>query len=262
MDARTSLVDDTEQALRAWLATGTHRQGDRLPPELELAGMLGVSRGTLRTALDRLEDTGEITRRQGSGTYVGKVVRPTAFHEGLEVLRPYSELASRRGVALTVRDLEIAEHRLGSEVGEAFGLDPETPAPTISRTIIADREPVAVMRDVVRPGLPLPSERTLGAAIEAGAMVIDVLLGQGIAIAFAVTHVRPLMLSGRERVGRALGVQGATAVLELEEIMHLGSGEAVQHSSDLFAPGGIDLQVRRNLDVAAPAPLVRAVGRA
>ena len=65
---RSSLVDDTEIALRGWLATGTHRPGDRLPPELELAAMLGVSRGTLRTALERLEDTGEITRRQGSGT--------------------------------------------------------------------------------------------------------------------------------------------------------------------------------------------------
>src|ERR671916_812293 len=114
MRERSSLVDDTEQALRALLATGSHRPGDRLPPELELAGMLGVSRGTLRTALDRLEESGEITRRQGSGTYVGKAVRPTAFHEGLEVLRPYSELASRRGVALTVRDLEIAQRRLGS----------------------------------------------------------------------------------------------------------------------------------------------------
>ena len=90
-------------------------------------------------------------------------------------------------------------------------------------------------------------------------MVLDVLLEQGVQVAFAVTHVRPLLISGRERAGRALGVQGATAVLELEEIMHLGSGEAVQHSSDMFAPGGIDLQVRRNLEVAAPAPLVRAV---
>jgi hypothetical protein len=56
-------------------------------------------------------------------------------------------------------------------------------------------------------------------------------------------------------------VKGATAVLELEEIMHLASGEAVQHSSDTFAPGGIDLQVRRNLEVAAPAPLVRSAVR-
>ena len=263
MDApRPSLVDDTELALRTWLAAGNHRAGDRLPPELELAAMLGVSRGTLRTALDRLEDSGEITRRQGSGTYVGKTVRPTAFHEGLEVLRPYSELAERRGVALTVRDLDVAERRLGSEVGEVFGLHPETPAWTITRTILADREPVAVMRDVVRPGVRLPPVKKLRGAIEAGAMVLDVLLDHGVAIAFAVTHVRPLLLSGREPVGRALGVQGTTAVLELEEIMHVGSGEAVQHSSDTFAPGGIDLQVRRNLDVAAPAPLVRTAGRA
>jgi GntR family transcriptional regulator len=262
MDARPSLVDDTEHALRAWLATGSHRQGDRLPPELELAAMLGVSRGTLRTALERLEDTGEITRRQGSGTYVGKAVRPTAFHEGLEVLRPYSELAERRGVTLAVRDLEIAERRLGAEVGEAFGLDPDTPAWTITRTILADGEPVAVMRDVVRPGVALPPERAIRATVEAGGMVLDVLLGHGVPVAFAVTRVRPLMITGRERVGRALGVQGATAVLELEEIMHTGSGEAVQHSSDTFAPGGIDLQVRRNLDIAAPAPLVRALGRA
>jgi DNA-binding GntR family transcriptional regulator len=228
---RSSLVDDTEVALRAWLGTGSHRPGDRLPPELELAGMLGVSRGTLRTALDRLEEAGEITRRQGSGTYVGQAVRPTAFREGLEVLRPYSQLAARRGVRLSARDLEIAEQRIGAEAAAAFGLTPDTEAWTVTRTILADGEPVAIMRDIVRPGVGLPPERRLR------------------------------LVSARERAGRALDVQGATAVLELEEVMHLGSGEAVQHSSDLFAPGGIDLQVRRNLEVTAPAPLVRALGR-
>jgi hypothetical protein len=43
--------------------------------------------------------------------------------------------------------------------------------------------------------------------------------------------------------------------------MHLASGEAVQHSTDVFAPDGIDLQVRRDLEVGLPAPLVRAVAR-
>lgn len=258
---RSSLVDDTEVALRDWLATGTHRPGDRLPPELELAAMLGVSRGTLRTALDRLEEAGEITRRQGSGTYVGRPVRPTAFREGLEVLRPYSELAGRRGVTLTVRDLEVAERPIGAEAGNAFELAPETTAVTITRTIVADGVPVAVMRDIVRPGVALPAEKRLVRAVEGGSMILDVLLQQGVQIAFAVTHVRPRLLSARDPAGRALGVQGATAALELEEIMHLGSGLAVQHSSDLFAPGGIDLQVRRNLAAATPAPLVRAVAR-
>ena len=92
-------------------------------------------------------------------------------------------------------------------------------------------------------------------------MVLDVLLGHGVPVAFAVTRVRPRLVGARESLGRALGVAGTMAILELEEIMHLASGEAVQHSSDAFAPGGIDLQVRRDLDVAVPAPLVRAVAR-
>ena len=258
---RSSLVDGTEEALRAWLATGARRPGDRLPPELELAGMLGVSRGTLRTALDRLEESGEITRRQGSGTYVGRPVRPTAFHEGLEVLRPYSVLAERRGVRLSVRDLEVAELRVGAETAAVFGIDPDARALTVTRTILADGEPVAVMRDVVRPALALPPRDALERALERGAMVLDALIEHGVPVAFAVTHVRPRMVTGRERLGRALGVTAATAVLVLDEVMHLSSGEAVQHSTDVFAPDGIDLQVRRDLEVALPAPLVRAVSR-
>jgi GntR family transcriptional regulator len=257
---RQSLVDETELALRTWLARGGHRPGDRLPPELELAGMLGVSRGTLRTALDRLEESGEITRRQGSGTYVGQAMRPVAFHEGLEVLRPYSELAARRGVRLAVRGLEIGPRRLGTEPAEAFGLDADAEACTISRVVLADGEPVALMRDVVRPGVALPADRHLRRALEAGQMVLDILLGIGVPVAWAVTRVKPKLLTGRERVGRALGVEGTTAVLELEEVMHLPDGEVIQYSSDVFAPGGIDLQVRRDLDVAALTPLVRAVG--
>ena len=51
--------------------------------------MLGVSRGTLRSALQRLEESGEIVRRQGSGTFVGRMAVPTTFGERLERLEPY-----------------------------------------------------------------------------------------------------------------------------------------------------------------------------
>src|SRR6201989_3713310 len=102
-----SLVDSAEQALHNWLAAGRYRQGDRLPPEHEVAAMLGVSRGTLRSALQRLEDSGEIVRRQGSGTFVGRMAVPTAFGERLERLEPYSSVAGRRGVSLTGIDVTV-----------------------------------------------------------------------------------------------------------------------------------------------------------
>ena len=100
-EAKPSLVDIAEDALRTWLATGRHRPGERLPPEQELSVHLGVSRGTLRTALRRLEESGEIVRRQGSGTFVGQASSWT-LDEGLEKLVSYSELARQRGVKLEV----------------------------------------------------------------------------------------------------------------------------------------------------------------
>src|ERR671917_29156 len=141
-ETRPSLVDVAEEALRSWLATGRHRPGERLPPEQELSAHLGISRGTLRTALRRLEESGEIVRRQGSGTYVGRVAS-TSLDEGLEKLVSYSELARRRGVTLGVGDLEIESTRLGPETGELFELDPETPAVTFTRVLLVDGRPGA-----------------------------------------------------------------------------------------------------------------------
>src|SRR5512132_1598057 len=107
-EARTSLVDAAEVALRRWLATGRHRSGERLPPEQELSARLGISRGTLRTALGRLEERGEIVRRQGSGTFVGRATS-SPLAEGLEKLVSYNELARRRGVTLKLAQLEIEQ---------------------------------------------------------------------------------------------------------------------------------------------------------
>src|SRR5690554_1844772 len=46
--------------------------GDALPSERRLAEELGVSRPTLRAAIDRLVAEGRLERRHGSGTYVAE----------------------------------------------------------------------------------------------------------------------------------------------------------------------------------------------
>ena len=47
------------------ISSSGYAPGDRLPPERELIGQLGVSRGTLRRALDTLEREGAIWRHVG-----------------------------------------------------------------------------------------------------------------------------------------------------------------------------------------------------
>jgi GntR family transcriptional regulator len=260
-EAGPSLVDGAEQALRNWLAGGRYRQGDRLPPEHEVAAMLGVSRGTLRSALRRLEESGEIVRRQGSGTFVGRMAVPSALDERLERLEPYSSLAARRGLTLTCRDLRIERRPVGPEVGEALGIAPIAHATTVSRTLVANKAPVAVMFDVVHPSVSIPGDETLRSALEGGEMVLDVLIARGLPVTFARTRVMPYLLSARERAGKLLGVRGTMAVLQMEELIYAGRDERVAYSRDLFAPGGIDVMVMRSLESTRPAPVVNLRGR-
>lgn len=251
------MVDGAEQALRNWLAPGRYRPGDRLPPENDVAAMLGVSRGTLRSALRRLEESGEIIRRQGSGTFVGRMAVPAAFGERLERLEPYSSVAARRGLKLSAVDVTVEQRAVAGEAGEALGLGPSDQATAVWRTLLADGEPVAVMFDVVHPKIPLDPDK-LRRALEAGQMVLDVLIGAGVPVTYARTRLMPALLSGRERVGKQLGVKGTTAGLEMEELIFAGRDDCVAYSLDLFAPGGIDVMVMRSLDSPSPA---RIVGR-
>jgi GntR family transcriptional regulator len=245
--SRPSLVDVTEAQLRQRLAPGRARPGDRLPPEKELADSLGVSRGTLRLALERLEINGEVERRQGSGTFVGRVAMPPAFSEGLEVLESYASLAHRQGKALTAQDISIENPKAPGYVAEALGIRRGVRAPLIQRTLVADGSVAAHMRDFVHPDISLPAADELRTELESGQMMLDVLVGHGVPVAFARTHVSPRLIEPDSRVGQALRATRLTATLELSEVMHLADGQAVQYSTQVFPPGSLDLHVMRSL---------------
>src|SRR5690242_1806476 len=76
-----------EDRLAEAIERGDLRPGDRLPPERELAGRLGVSRMTLRQALQALERRGLVRRAVGrrGGTFVAepKIERNSSGLAGL-----------------------------------------------------------------------------------------------------------------------------------------------------------------------------------
>ncbi|HEV8593379.1 MAG TPA: GntR family transcriptional regulator, partial [Pyrinomonadaceae bacterium] len=58
--------------LRDMIHRGELLSGDRLPPERDLAKMLGVSRPTLRAGIRSLTTVGILQSRQGAGTFVAE----------------------------------------------------------------------------------------------------------------------------------------------------------------------------------------------
>ena len=58
------------EILRSHIAEGVFHEGDLLPSENELCTVHGVTRPTIRKALDRLANEGYIVRHQGKGSIV------------------------------------------------------------------------------------------------------------------------------------------------------------------------------------------------
>ena len=57
-------------------------------------------------------------------------------------------------------------------------------------------------------------------------------------------------------MGRALGVSDTSAALELEHVTCTGEGVPVEHSTDIFLPGRLDLHVIRQLEEPPPMPTI------
>ncbi|HEX8072331.1 MAG TPA: FadR/GntR family transcriptional regulator [Pyrinomonadaceae bacterium] len=69
-ERRGTTSEEVVIQLREMIHRGELRPGDRLPPERDLAKLLGVSRPTLRAGIRSLAAVGVLQSRQGAGTFV------------------------------------------------------------------------------------------------------------------------------------------------------------------------------------------------
>src|SRR3954453_14056546 len=74
------------QSIRARVESGDWPPGSRLLAEPELAGALGISRGTLRRAIAPLVEDGLLRQVQGRGTFVADSAPLAATTERLSTL--------------------------------------------------------------------------------------------------------------------------------------------------------------------------------
>ncbi len=108
--------------LRQAILDGTYADGERLPAERDLARHFEASRGTVREALRRLEESHLVTRRIGSGTFVthhpalnqSAIAEMTSPIELIEVrLAVEPQMARLAVVNASQRDLEGLGEALG-----------------------------------------------------------------------------------------------------------------------------------------------------
>ena len=97
------------EQIRSSILNGDFTPGDKLPPERELAEMFGVSRPSVREAINVLASSGLVESHQGGGTMVKSLVESAAGNPLTEMIRVEGE-----------RALDVIEVRKGMEAWTAW----------------------------------------------------------------------------------------------------------------------------------------------
>ena len=238
MSVTTKAIDK----IREKIADGDLGPGDRLPPELELAEELGVSRGSLREAVRALSQINVLDVRRGDGTYVTslepsellaglafavELLQANGLNEVLEVRRllfpPAAGLAATRvtddqldRMRAVVRLLEVAD-----EADEVASLHREF------QGIVGDATGNATLSSILR-ALQLRGEHVRRTWLNSDPTIRDV----------AMAHQK-LLLDAFERGDADMARSIATVQVDerqrwVDQLLHQKAPEPTRPTSDLL----------------------------
>src|SRR5215210_487653 len=113
-------AEEVVTRLRDMIQNGELAAGDRLPPERDLAKLLGVSRPTLRAGIRSLTTVGILQSKQGAGTFVAQAEEsPTLDTSALRLLSALHGFTSdemfEARLALEMSIAALAAERASSE---------------------------------------------------------------------------------------------------------------------------------------------------
>jgi GntR family transcriptional regulator, frlABCD operon transcriptional regulator len=119
---------------------GGYQPGEKLPNEAELCEIYGVSRITVRRAIQDLADEGFLERKQGKGTFVTrtKVARELISVDG------FSGFSKQLGKNPSKRVLACEEIGASTEIAEALNIEAGSPVLRLARLMYIDGLPFQV----------------------------------------------------------------------------------------------------------------------
>jgi GntR family transcriptional regulator len=138
-DLPIPLYHQAKVALRDAIESGEWQSGEQLPNEDKLAESFGVSKVTVRQALQELATLGYVRREQGRGTFVS---RPK-FDQGRE-LTSFSEEMRRHSLTASSRVIEGVLTGADGRVAEALQIPPGEQVFSLKRLRLAEGEPMGI----------------------------------------------------------------------------------------------------------------------
>jgi len=198
--------------------------GEAIPSERQLSKDLGMSRLTVRAAIDRLVQDGRLSRRHGSGTFVTepKIAQRLS-------LNSFSEEMRLRGMVPGSRTLELTVAPADARLAQRLELSPGERVVRAKRLRLADGAPMAlevmhVPQNAV-PGLTKPDLEN--------ASFYDLMRNRyDIVVSQAVQTIEPTVTD--EEQSKLLGVPLHSPAFLFERTAKSQSGQTVEFSISIY----------------------------
>ncbi|MER5420016.1 GntR family transcriptional regulator [Streptosporangium roseum] len=205
--------------------------GSRLDNEILLADRLGLSRPTIRQAIQYLVDKGLLVRKRGVGTQVvhGQVKRSVELTSLYDDLRRAGQEPATRVLAL---ESGPADERIAAVLGVATGAE----VLHLERIRYAAGEPLALLHNWLPVGLaPLTAESLQ----ERG--LYELLRSAGVRMRVANQRMGARAATATE--ARLLGERRGAPLLTMLRTTYDDQGRAVEHGSHVYRASHYSLEV-------------------
>lgn len=210
------------QQLEALIGSGHLAAGSRLENEVALAEQLGVSRPTMRAAIQYLVDRGLVARRRGIGT---EVMRPLVRRPA-ELTSLFDDL-QKSGQRPRTTVISLTEEPAPDAIAEALELPAGSVVQGMVRLRYAADEPLALMRNYLPAGL---ADLTVEALSERG--LYAVLRSAGVAPKVAAETIGAKAATAAE--ARSLGEARGAALLTMTRVARDWEGRPIEYGSHLY----------------------------
>ena len=210
------------QHLEQMIESGELPMGTRLDNETDLAGQLGLSKPTMRRAIEYLVGRGLLVRRRGIGT---QVVQAKVTRE-VELTSLYDDLA-KTGRDPSTRVVSFGTEPASDSLAVTPGIPAGTPVYVFERLRYAGAEPLALMRNHV----PEQLIRLSAADLQTQGLY-NLFRASGISLWIAKQAIGARAATAAE--ARALGEKKGAPLLTMERSAYDEQGRAVEHGRHVY----------------------------
>lgn len=226
------LYQQLERALRRAIEERLLAPEDVLPPERQLATDLGVSRITVRKAIDMLVAEGYLVRRQGAGNFVR-----SRIDKSFTKITSFSEDMRSRGRQPSSSWIRRSAGTVSPEESLKLALGPGALVYRFHRVRYADGVPMSVESATVLASC-LPSIESVGESL------YEALEQAGNRPTRALQRLRALLLTAEQ--ARLLDARPGDAGLLVERVGFLPDGRAIELTESCFRGDTYDFVAELN----------------